>query len=378
MNAGKGSNRARLGLLALLPLTLCAGTAAAETRGYVIGWFATATVNDYKASCPQDRNGGGLKLRIRNLTEIGYTEAQAIDIINNKFEGDNEIGRRITMRARVNGKPANAANYPEATPDPNIERVTGTKAYGFDLGGTNTANKFEDPDTKQKVDNQLWRAVGCTESFRATPPEQPYPEELAWNTLIDTAPGWAIQVSGDNLDHDGKVTITVDRLLQHLERDALGKVMFFNTYVIDPSPRSHNVFQGESKDGVISITPSNLSLEGEHPFYLDITLRNVHMRLKNGPEDKLIGYWGGYLDWKAYAYMFTSRPANGADYIGLYYAIKKSADSNPDPATGQNRDISGTFRMEGYPAYLANIDGKIIAYPPHRSAAAAQRVATNQ
>jgi hypothetical protein len=41
------------------------------------------------------------------------------------------------------------------------------------------------------------------------------------------------------------------------------------------------------------------------------------------------------------------------------------ADSNPDPKTGENRDISGTFRMEALPAYLAHADGKIVAQPAH-------------
>lgn len=355
-------------LLAAIPMCLASGSAMAETRGYVIGWFATATYNDYKANCPQDRNGGGLKLKLRNLMEIGYTEAQALDIVNKKFEdSDNDIARRLSTRARVNGKPVNVANYPEAAPDPDLETVVGPYAYGFDLGGKAAAAKFEDPDTHDKIDNQLWRAVGCTESFRATPPEQPYPEELSWNTLIDTAPGWAMQISGEDLSRDGKVTVTLDRLLQHLERDALGKVMFYATYVIDPSPRSHNVFQGWIKNGELTITPANLSIEGEHPFYLDITLRNAHMRLKNESDGKLTGYWGGYLDWKRYAYMYTSRPANGADFIGLYHAIKKMADAAPDPATGENREISGTFRMEGYPAYLANVDGKIVASPGRKN-----------
>ena len=42
-----------------------------------------------------------------------------------------------------------------------------------------------------------------------------------------------------------------------------------------------------------------------------------------------------------------------------------NADSDPDPKTGQNRYISGTFRMEALPAYLARLDGSLIAAPVH-------------
>lgn len=363
-----GAERSRVSLATALGLLLCSATATAQqTRGWVIGWFATATANydDYKNNCVTGRNGGGFELRIRNLMEIGYTKERALEIVNGNIDNtDQDIGNRIAYRASVAGKSASAANYPEAVPDPNIETVTGKYAYGFDLGGTNQDNKFMDPDSGQSVDNQLWRAVGCTESFRATPPEQPYPEELAWATLIDSSPGWSVRVTGQDLSKDGKVTVTLNRLLQHLERDATGKVMWHMTYAIDPSPRSHNVFEGELKNGVITVTPGKrLYLEAEHPFYMDISMRNTHMRLKLEDDGRLTGLWGGYIDWKEFAYMFTSRPANGADYIGIYYAVKKMADASPDPVTGQNREISTAFRMVGTPAYLANAEGKIVAAP---------------
>lgn len=354
----------RLGALGVIAAIGTALPARAETRGYIISWFSTATYNDYVANCPMDKNGGGLKLQQRNLIEIGFTQQEAVDIINGTKARDPDITKRINTRAVVNGKPANVANYPDAVRDPNIELVTGKYAYGFDLGGANAGAKFQDADTGDKIDNQLWRAVGCTESYRATPPEQPYPEELSWNTLIDTAPGWAIHLNGEDLDKDGPVTVTLDRLLQHLERDALGKVMPFTTYVIDPSPRSHNVFKGHIKDGILTIEPSSLFMQGQLPFYMEIALRNAHMRLRNEADGRLTGYWGGYLDWQRYAYMYTSRPANGADYVGIYHALKKMADANPDPKTGQNREISGTFRMEAQPAFLADLSGKIVA-PAH-------------
>jgi len=347
-----------------LPLCLASTQALADTRGYLISWFSTATYNDYNANCPMDKNGGGLKLQQRNLMDIGYTEQEALDIINGVKARDPDITKRINTRAIVNGKPANVANYPEAVRDPNIETVSGKYAYGFDLGGKNTATKFQDADTGEKIDNQLWRAVGCTESYRATPPEQPYPEELSWNTMIDTAPGWAIHLTGEDLDQDGPVTVTLDRLLQHPERDAQGKVMAYMTYVIDPSPRSHNVFKGHIKDGILTIEPSSLFMQGQLPFYAEVALRNAHMRLRGETDGRLTGYWGGYLDWQRYAYMYTSRPANGADYVGLYHALKKMADANPDPKTGQNREISATFRMEAVPAYLADLNHNIVA-PAH-------------
>jgi len=347
--------------------TLCAAPAGAETRGYVISWFATATNSQkFEENCPENRNGGQVNLQIRNLMDIGYTREQAVAMANKEggmevANADRSIRQRIIMRARVNGEPASIYNYPDAVEDPNIETVTGKFAYGFDLGGTSESAKFVDPETGDKVDNQLWRAVGCTESFDAIPPVMPYPEELAWQAMTDSAPAWLIQIEGEDLSKDGNVTVTLDRATRHPKRDARGEFMAGATYVIDPNPRSHNVLRGRITQGVVTIEPAEIFLEAEMPYYAEIALRNTHMRMKLGPDGKLSGYWGGYQDWRRWIYMYTARPANNADTIGLYHAVKKMADADPDPRTGQNRYISTTYRMQAVPAYVARADGTIVA-----------------
>src|SRR5690606_13566871 len=92
-----------------------------------------------------------------------------------------------------------------------------------------------------------------------------------------------------------------------------------------------------------------------------IALRNTHMRLKLEENGKLTGLWGGIQDWRRWIYMYTARPANNADTLGIFHAVKKMADFDPDPATGENRAISTAYRMEAVPAYLAQADGTIVA-----------------
>lgn len=366
--------------LVVTPL-FCCTSAMAETRGYVISWFATATnTPDFKKNCPENRNGGQVNLAIRNLMAIGYTKEQATAMTNKaggqELGQDNrELRERILMRARVKGQPASIYNYPDAVADPNIETVTGKYAYGFDLGGKE-ANKFIDPETGGKVDNQLWRAVGCTESFDALPPVMPYPEELAWQAMTDSAPAWLIQISGDDLSKDGQVTVTLDRATRHQKRDATGSTLAGATYVIDPNPRSHNELKGQIKDGVVTIQPAQIFLEAEMPYYPEIALRNTHMRMKLQANGKLVGFWGGYQDWRRWAYMYTARPANNADTIGIYHAVKKMADFDPDPVTGENRYISATYRLEAVPAYVAHSDGTVVATPVMgtQAVAAAEKV----
>src|SRR5207249_4532038 len=112
---------------------------------------------------------------------------------------------------------------------------------------------------------------------------------------------------------------------------------------------------GDIKNGKIAIPAHKFfNLEGELPFYAAIALRDVQMRVEMRPDAGLLGYIGGYLNWQDFAYMLTTRPADGAPTIGIYHALKKMADAYPDPKTGRNTHISATFRFEALPAYLAN------------------------
>ena len=319
------------------PLLFASSAVRAASRGYVISWFSVATNNpDFAVNCPELAKNPDV---VKGLENTG----------------------RAPDRAAVNGQPVPALDYPDAVQqDPNIETVVGKYAYGFDLGGP-AANKFEDPETHQPVDNQLWRAVGCTKSFQATPPSAPYPEEVSWATMVDTSPGYAIQISGEDLSRDGPVTVTLDRTLRHLERDATGGVRSNVTYALDPSPRSHNVLFGEIRNGMLLIKSGALYLAGDMPFYVQLDLKNTHMRMRSETGGKLVGYWGGYTDWHTWVYMYTARPGSGADGVGFYRALEKLADADPDPITGENRMISTTWRMEAVPAYLATADGTVVA-----------------
>ncbi len=323
-----------IAVAALTAPLLCASSAAiAESRGYVISWFSVATNNpDFAVNCPR-------------------TVKEQIS----------RIGKQRQASAFVDGKEVAALDYPDALQkDPDLETVVGKYAYGFDLGGPETT-KFIDPETHEKVDNQLWRAIGCTANFQFTPPTMPYLEGQAWNSgYADDAPAWALRVSGADLNKDGPVTVTLDRTLSHLERDALGGIRSDVTYVLDPSPRSHNVLSGEIKDGVLWIQSGSLWLEGSLPFYSQVDLTNTHMRLHSEAGGKLVGYWGGYTDWHVWTYMYTSRCVV-ADCVGMSRAVEKLADNDPDPVTGKNRKISLTYRTEAVPAFLSTEDGAILA-----------------
>jgi hypothetical protein len=299
---------------------------------------------------------------LRDLTATGYTKEQAEKIIANSNEFlPKKIRKKMETRAVVAGKSVSIYNYPDAVPDPNIETVAGKYAYGFDLGSPNRANKFIDPDTGGPVDNQLWRAVGCLDTFRGIPPDMPYPEKEFWAKNVDQMPGWALQITGDDLSKDGKVTVTWSLTTQHLLRNANGEVMSHASYTIDQGRRTTSVLEGEIKDGVLTIRPGFIRIRGT--LYHEIDISKAQLRIHSETGGKLVGYVGGYINWVNFVFPYLEDPGWGADDMGMFHALKKMADANPDPSTAQNQEISATFRLEAIPAYLTSVEGAVLAKP---------------
>jgi hypothetical protein len=368
-------------LLFAVPLS---SSAIAETRGFVISGFNTA-VYDNDGNCKTVDTDAAIKERL--LREIGYSpeEARRLVLAGRSLvdpELEQKINEQETRRARVNGKPANAYNYPEAVPDPNVEMVQGKISLGFNLDGKIGPNDFEDPETHEKgIDNNLWRALGCMVEFKWRRPESPGPlyESYVWGASLDSMPAWIISISGASLAKDGPVTITFDRATRHPTRDATGHVLPGDTFVIDNGSRSHNVLQGHIHDGTLTIDPAPaFYLEGELPYHLDIDMQKVQLRLKFEANGSLSGYLGGYINWRHFSFLYTSTGITMADLIGIYWNLKKMADADPDPVTGANRRISTAFHVEAVPAYLARSDGTIIAESVRSAPVGASLVATNQ
>lgn len=238
-------------------------SAVAETRGYAISLIYTASYSD-KDNCPKGGNGGTTDMKRRILLSRGYTKEQAFKIIS--ANDVDEKGERIDFRDRgvMDGHPVNVGNFPMSVPDPGIETAQGRFAYGFNLDGQIGTNSFEDPETGEKgVDNQMWRVLGCYANYTVRRPVIPYNESIVWDTAMDSMPAWLVSISGADLSKDGDVTVTFDRSLNVLMRNAHGAVLRGSSYTVDRDPRSHSVFKGHIKDQIVTIEPGDFFMQGE-------------------------------------------------------------------------------------------------------------------
>jgi hypothetical protein len=358
----QASFRKVLSAIALASLCACA-SAHAETRGYVISLIHTATYSN-EGNCPDGGNGGVVDLKMRVLQNMGYSKEEAARILANN--GINDKGERIDVRKRgkVDGKPVDVQAFPTSVPDPQIETVRGRLAYGFNLDGKIQPDSFEEPETGEKgIDNQMWRVLGCFEVYDVRRPVIPYSEGIAWDTSLDAMPAWLMSVTGEDLDKDGPVTVRFDRSLNVAMRDARSGVLYGSSYTIDPDPRSQSEFKGQIKNGVLTIEPGNFSMQGESQFQAWLRLSHTQLRLKLRPDGSVAGLLGGYQPWLDYYHFLAIRgeESGQVDVPGVYYALKRHADGDPDPVTGENRGISTAYYIEAVPAFLTTTDRQVVA-----------------
>jgi hypothetical protein len=279
----------------------------------------------------------------------------------------------VRRRGHINGQAVDVLTFPASAPDPHVETVQGSFAYGFNLDGKIQPGSFEDPETHDKgIDNQMWRALGCYDVYAVRRPIIPYNESIAWDTAMDSMPAWLLSVSGEDLSKDGEVTVTFDRALNIVMRDARGAVLPGSSYTIDADPRSHSVFKGRIDNQVLSIEPGDFSMQGESQFYAVLRFSHAQVRLKMHPGGKLSGLIGGYQPWMDYYYYLAIRgeDTGQVDMPGVFYAMKRLADADPDPVSGQNRAISAAYYIEAAPVFLTSMKGQTVAtaYQPGESA----------
>lgn len=339
---------------------LCAYSAHAETRGFVVSSFFPAFYSQ-EGDC-----AGGLNLNAGDQFDIGlvaagYDEKQVAEWARTSEDKgsvavnyNDDRARAIRDRAIINGKRVSAWVNPAAAPDPNLNMVTSKFALGFDLDGKRDANAFENPVTGESgVDNQFFRALGCFTSFRGTETERPGAWSYMWDIVSPAMPAWLMSITTDDFDKDGPATISFYRAREHFERDANSMVLPDLTFRIDPDPRSRVTFAAQIKDHVLTITEhGNLhAVLGEQVLLTDLHLRNTYLRITFKNDGGLNAVLGGYQP-KTEALSDGFFPAMAADWVGVYYNIRKSADANPDPKTGINQDISVAYRIDAVPAFL--------------------------
>ncbi len=348
---------------------------AEQTLGFAINYIHVATYHD-KRNCQRGGNGGRADVLKRTLEYQGVSKAKIEEYISKRNAdeaGAEELRETHLYRGRLNGEPANINHYPASFPYRGLETVAGPYAYGFDLDGkgSDTPGSFQDPETHQRgVDNQLFRVVGCYSVYDISYPTRPwFAKNSGQDYLIEgMAPAWLFAITLENPGRDGKAEVSFYRAVGHLRRDNLRNALANVTYVIDSAAQASGTFRGKIENGVFTSTSDDVAveMEGVFPGYLRVSMSNSQLRLDLGQSDRPVAYLGGYMQWLDYwVYVATVGGASEkadqyVDTAETYHALKRFADADPDPISGENTAISSTLRIDAVPAFLVQQDGTFI------------------
>jgi hypothetical protein len=336
------------------------GAAAGESRGYVVSWFHRASYSQ-DGDCPEGLNPNA-DLMVRNILKTIGKTPEEIDQLMVGFPNNPGIRPLIVNRGRINGQPVNIYQNPASEPDPMVHTVKGHFAYGFNLDGKVEPDDFVDPETNEAgVDNQLFRALGCFHTERAMPPERPSYPAIQWDMTRDQMPAWVIRIDGveanaDGSIKDGPATVSIDRATGSVIRNVSGDPQADMTFHVDSDKRSQNTVRGAIRNGMFVSDIFTFNMVDD-PFAVpEYHMTHAKLRLTIKPDGTVKGILGGYQLWMplyvSYGLPGSTNEVNlSVDAPGIYYALKKMADAEPD-STGQNTAISCAFVIEGIPAFI--------------------------
>ncbi|MBY0512258.1 MAG: hypothetical protein K2P94_19155 [Rhodospirillaceae bacterium] len=337
---------------------MAASTAqAAETKSFVISWFyPSVSAQGNEKDCPKGNNPDAATNVIRILKEQGKSPAEVEKLME---DFPHSIYKEIAMRGRIDGKPVSPYVNPTSVPDPNLLLVEGKQALGFNLDGDEKTGGFTDPTSGEKgVDNQLFRAYGCTGVMRAEPNARPTWTTIQWQTVQLQMPAWLIEVSGiDDMKNDADVEVRVVQATRPVILDANSEPQADMTFVEDNNPVTKSKVHGSIKNGVLTTDAFTLALNGHRWAWSELRLNKARVRLTLGDDGKAKGIIAGYHKWMP---LYLPQAEGGAGYEGMlsmdlpgmYYAFRKLADAEPDPKTGLNTAISTAFSIEAVPAFI--------------------------
>ncbi len=248
---------------------------------------------------------------------------------------------------------------------------------GLDLDGgkqggdTCAHEEFQSPAGGRGIDNQEYRAMGCTLEIRGADGQGG--DALTGMKQFHNSGEWTqvILLKGvDSLVNDPDVEViyanTADRPMMDSKGNFLKNVSFT---VNDTGARHRNVLHGHIRDGVLTTDPADIRLaqtwgqggardiRGNRSQY---HYEKGRLRLEFQPDGSLRGFVGGY---RPIFDVIVSTSLGGAgsalvagiDCSAEYAALKKYADGMRDPKTGQCTAVSSAMRIGAIPAFVTDL-----------------------
>lgn len=332
--------------------------------GFVVSRFAPMIVRD--AACPV------LAPRMREayLETLPQAERERLS----RKENEPELATLWKATAFGPGG-TNVCSNPEMFDRPPIPSVQSKLSEGMDLDGGDPGQSceheaFSTPRGETGIDNQEYRAMGCTLEWRGL--DGTGGDQLFGSQQFHASGEWTqvmILRGVDSLENDPDVEVvygnTPDRPLQDTNRKFLPGASFT---LSDTAPRHRNALKGRIVNRVLTTEPKDILLTqtwgqgGARDIRGTRTafdLRRGRLRLEFQPDGTLRGMVGGY---KPLFDVFSAQALGGAgtalvggmDCSAYLATLRKFADGIRNPKTGKCEGVSSAIEIQAVPAFVAD------------------------
>lgn len=309
-------------------------------------------------------------------------------------EGDEAYGKRMeaggeALSAAPDGR--NFCLHPElAPPDPDTRTLLSpdVRAEGINLDSKVSRSPadaqsgrldFVGTDGIQGVDNQFWRAVGCSRSYQSSGSSNGFDTEMYTGS-------WGILIRLDDLDdikNDDHITVSIVANADPIQVSPARAALEYATYAMDKDPRFRATTTGQIKNGKLVTEPVDVRFHSVvNGMYLERPLRDARVHATLTPRGVLGGYLSGYTPvGEMYDVQFGFRngkngdgtpsdlqrrlgSSNGAARVlghtcpGVWQSLHGLADGHLDPKTGRFTSISTQYLFEARPAFVVDVETK--------------------
>ncbi len=333
--------------------------------GFVLTGFAPA-VYQGKDDCP---DGLANTVQENYLQSLPALERARLLLKPN----EPELTRKWKAYA-VGPNNTNICADPELFDHPLLKTIQGKVAPGLDLDGKNggagaggcSHDNFVSPTGERGVDNQVYRALGCSRNYRGIDGSAG-DVVRGYNGFLATGEhSMVLLLRGvDSLVNDNDVDVvfatTGDRPILDSQRNFITGA----SYSVSDNPRWRNVLHGRIVNGVLTTDPHDVQLTrkvghgGIRGANLEWQFRQGRFRLTFQPDGSVKGLFGGYQPVRSVVEMTLVGGIGAATVAGIDCAaelktLKKMADGMRDPKTGQCTGISAALDVSAVPAFVTD------------------------
>jgi hypothetical protein len=351
---------------AMMSVGVCGAAHADWTKTYALNWYeaasyygAAACATDPGTDCPVGTNPEIDWVKV--LMKAGYTEAEArwLRDPSNPSREPNHGQNQMAFRGKNR---ENVYIHPETAADPGLVSVAGTIGEGFNLDGK-ISTGFTSPTGEAGIDNNFYKALGCTKSYRGPPKLSSGAISIndtmhngAWTVVI------VVHGEGDDPMNDTNVDVGFYMSRDKLVKDGNGAISPDYTFRIKPA-KLEAIFKAQSSNGVITTRSPMPEVWMRDPGGArDLQLLQARLKLQMKDDGTLEGYVGGYRPWMPVYKALVNARGTVVEVLGwielpaIYYALQRFADYSPAGADGERTHISYAMRVNAIPAFVMTPD----------------------